>query len=344
MKIALTADPELAVPPKFYGGIERMVDMIATGLNDRGHEVVLFANRHSNPPVRLLPWPGESSSSFQDTFNNARMLSREIGKGGFDVVHSFSRIAYLTPILRKPIPKIMSYQREITRRTVRLGITLAGKSLTFTALGQAMLNRTRPPGDWRIIPNGVPLERYRFQASVGPDAPLMFLGRIESIKGTHIAIEVAQKTGLALVIAGNIEPEHQHYFDKQVRPHLSDKITFVGPIADEHKNDLLGRARALLMPILWEEPFGIVMAEAMACGAPVLTFDHGAGPEVVEHGKTGYVCRTTQDMIDAVRRIDVLDRSLCRSRVEELYSSDAVVSKYEALYDEVVAKAGQRLS
>jgi glycosyltransferase involved in cell wall biosynthesis len=332
VKVALTADPELAVPPKLYGGIERMVDMIATGLSRRGHDVVVFANAESQPSVRLAPWPGKSSSSLGDTVRNARMLAQEIRVGGFDIVHSFSRIAYLTPILGKPIPKIMSYQREITLRTVKLGLALARGSLSFTALGEAMLTRSRPPGDWSVIPNGVPLEKYTFRAAVAEDAPLVFLGRIEEIKGTHTAVEVAQRTGSALIIAGNIEPQHQQYFDQRVRPYLNDKITFVGPIDDVRKNEILGSARALLMPITWQEPFGIVMAEAMACGTPVLTLDYGAGPEVVQHGKTGFVCKSTQDMIDAVQNIGALDRQLSRARVENHYSDHAVVSQYEELY------------
>ena len=332
MKIALTADPELPVPPKLYGGIERMVDMIATGLSRRGHDVVVFANAESEPSVRLAPWPGRSSSSLRDTVRNAAMLAREIGSGGFDLVHSFSRIAYLTPILGRPIPKIMSYQREITLRTVRLGLALARGSLSFTALGEAMIRRSQPPGDWSVIPNGVPLEKYVFRGDVANDAPLVFLGRIEEIKGTHTAIDVAQRTGSALVIAGNVEPQHQAYFDARVRPHLSDQIRFVGPVDDVRKNEILGHARAFLMPITWQEPFGIVMAEAMACGTPVLTFDYGAGPEVVAHGKTGFVCKSAADMVEAVGKINMLDRRDSRARVEEHYSDAAVVSQYEALY------------
>jgi glycosyltransferase involved in cell wall biosynthesis len=338
MKVALTADPEIPVPPEFYGGIERIVDLLAAGLSDRGHEVTVFAHPASQPKAELCGWPGARSGSPADVIRNARKLAIETRRRQFDVVHSFSRIAYLTPILAAAVPKIMSYQREITRRAVSLGLRLSGGSLSFTAVGQAMIDRARPPGHWTVVPNGVPLERFDCNDFVSEQAPLVFLGRVEPIKGAHTAIEVARRTGVSLVIAGNIEPQHQAYFDARIKPQLCDAIRFVGPVDDRSKNTLLGGARAFLMPIQWDEPFGIVMIEAMACGTPVIALDRGAAREVIDHGRTGFVCGSIEDMVDAVARAPELDRRACRREVSLRFSADAIVSQYEALYRQAIVR------
>jgi glycosyltransferase involved in cell wall biosynthesis len=338
VRIALTADPELPVPPKRYGGIERIVDFLAHGLARRGHEVTLFAHPDSASAGRLVAWPGRRSGSVTDTTQNALTLAREAAAGRFDLVHSFSRIAYMLPILGAPIPKLMTYQREISLRSVRLGQRLSGGSLWFSAISHQMMAPVRHIGVWRMVYNGAPLSRYDFRADPGPDAPLVFLGRIEAIKGPHLAIEIARRTGLPLVIAGNVPPEHQAWFEAEVKPHIDGaRVRYVGPVDDAEKNDLLGGARALLMPILWDEPFGIVMAEAMACGAPVIAMARGAAPEVVEDGVTGFVAHDVKGLAAAVSRLGSIDRRACRARAERLFSDDAVVEGYLAVYDEMLA-------
>jgi glycosyltransferase involved in cell wall biosynthesis len=170
-------------------------------------------------------------------------------------------------------------------------------------------------------------------------APLVFLGRIARIKGTHAAVDVAQRSGRRLVIAGNVPEDQQVFFREEIEPYLDDEqIRYVGPVDDEEKNDLLGRAAAFLMPIEWEEPFGIVMAEAMACGTPVIGTRHGAVPEVVKEGVTGFVGDTTDDLVEAVGKIDALDRRATRERCERFFSDRAVVDGYESLYEERVAQ------
>ncbi|MEM9028959.1 MAG: glycosyltransferase family 4 protein [Pseudomonadota bacterium] len=334
MKIALTADPDLLVPPKHYGGIERIVDMLARGLVARGHEVVLFAHRDSSGEGRrLIPWPGMASHDVGDTVKNAGCLTSEVMRGGFDVVHSFSRIAYLAPILPLSIPKIMTYQREISRRSVRWGHTLSRGTLSFTAISEWMMRDVRGIGQWALVPNGVPLDIYNFSQNVEPDAPLVFLGRIEEIKGPHLAIEIAKRTGRRLIIAGNIPPEKKDWVDANVLPHVDGtQIRYTGTVDDAQKNELLGSASAFLMPILWEEPFGIVMAEAMACGVPVLGLRRGAVPEVVQDGVTGFVRDTVDELVAATLQLDSLDRGKCRVRVETQYSADAVVDGYLSVY------------
>lgn len=335
LKIALTADPDLPVPPLLYGGIERIIDMLARSLVDRGHEVSLFAHPDSSSAGRLYAWPGASSRSKMDSIRNTLALGRAVASGNYDIVHSFSRIAYLAPILPLDLPKIMSYQREISPRTVGLGHALSRGSLSFTAISDWMMKPVRHTGRWDMIPNGVPLDRYDFRAEVAPDAPLVFLGRIEEIKGPHLAIEIARRTGRKLIIAGNIPDEKRAWVEAHVLPHIDGaQIRLIGPVDDTQKNKLLGQAAGFLMPIVWEEPFGIVMAEALACGTPILGLRRGAVPEVVEDGFTGFVRDGLDDLVRAVEGLPMLDRRACRERVERLYSDKAVADAYEALYRE----------
>jgi glycosyltransferase involved in cell wall biosynthesis len=343
VRIALTADPEIPVPPVHYGGIERVIDMLARGLVARGHDVTIFANPDSVTVGRFVPWCGRSSRSTIDTARNSAMLARQVLAGRFDLLHSFSRIAYLTPILPLRIPKLMTYQREISRRSVRLGNSLSLGTLWFSAVSRAMMHDVADLGTWRLVFNGVPLSRYEFRPQTDATAPLVFLGRVEEIKGPHLAIEIARRSRMPLVIAGNIPADHRSWYESRIAPHVDGKnVAYIGPVDDAQKNELLGRARALLMPILWEEPFGIVMVEAMACGTPVLSLSRGAAPEVVAHGVTGFISTDVDGLVVAAGRIDEIDRAACRTRVERLFSDAAVVEGYGAVYTEMVACRPQR--
>jgi glycosyltransferase involved in cell wall biosynthesis len=337
MKIALTADPELSVPPRLYGGIERIIDMLAKGLAARGHQVTLFAHPHSHSAGSLVPWPGRNSRSHADTARNAAALARHVLAGGFDVVHSFSRLGYLLPILPMPVPKIMSYQRAISPRTTRLAHRLSRGTLAFTAISDWMIAPVRHIGPWHMVPNGVSLETYTFRPDVAADAPLVFLGRIEEIKGPHLAIEIARRTGHRLVIAGNIPPEKQEWAEAMVLPHVDgQQIIYIGAVDDVQKNELLGQALAFVMPILWEEPFGIVMAEALACGTPVIGLRRGAVPEVVEDGVTGFVRESIDELVALMPEVGRLSRVACREAVEQRFSSERVVEAYIDVYRAVL--------
>jgi glycosyltransferase involved in cell wall biosynthesis len=341
LRIAITVDPEIPVPPVLYGGIERVVDMLARGLVERGHVVTLFAHRDSRSVGRLIAWPGRSSVSKADTVCNAGLLARHVFGGQFDLVHSFSRVAYMLPILPLSIPKLMTYQRTITRRSVVLGHLLSRGSLHFSAISRFMIRQVQDIGFWHIVSNGVPLATYAFRSAVAENAPLVFLGRIEEIKGPHVAIEVARRAGLPLVIAGNIPLEHRGWFDLHIAPHVDgDLVRYIGPVDDAQKSALLGSARAFLMPVLWEEPFGIVMAEAMACGTPVIGMRRGSVPEVIEDGVTGFVADTVDELVAAVARVGAIDRWAVRDRATRFYSDKAVVEGYIEVYEAMMA--GQR--
>lgn len=338
MHIALTADPVLPVPPLHYGGIERIIDMLAKGLIARNHTVTLFAHPDSVSPAGLVSWPGSTCESIRHSAANSLTLMREVQNRDIDIIHSFSRIAYLLPLIPKVIPKLMSYQRPISRRSVHLANLLARGSLEFSAISSWMIRPVQDIGRWHMVPNGVDLATYPFKASVALNAPLMFLGRLEQIKGPHLAIELAQRLNQPLIIAGNIPQEHQSWFDEMVSPHLNEMIRYVGPVNDQQKAALLGQSRALLMPILWDEPFGIVMAEALACGTPVLGLRRGAVPEVVEHGVSGFVVDDLDELMAAVAAIPSLERSACRARVQQYFSESAVTEGYLSVYRSLLCR------
>jgi len=333
----MTVDPEIPVPPLHYGGIERIVDMLICGLAERGHQIHLFAHPQSKTPAKLIPYRGRHSGSLKDTLINALQIKDYIKTiGGVDIIHSFSRLAYLLFLLKSPIPKIQSYQRYITARSVYLGTLLAGRTLSFTACSRYCAGTADfAVGRWVIIPNGVSIDKYQFVPSVVSDAPLVFLGRIEKIKGVHTAIEVAKRTGRPLIIAGNhaSSGKEYEYYAEEILPSCDGKlIRYVGAVDDIQKNELLGKALALIFPIEWDEPFGIVMVEALACGTPVVAFGKGAVPEIIKHKVTGFICNSINEMMEAIRQISYIKRSNCRTDTEERFSDRVIIEEYEDLY------------
>ena len=342
MRIAITADPYIPVPPELYGGIERVVALLVEGLVANGHDVVLLGHPESNTEARLVPYGAPPHTGQVDRarelFQVGTWLWRH--RHELDVVHSFGRLAALLPILAPTrLVKIQSYQRAIPWRGVRHAVRLARQSLSFTACSTAMY-KNPIAGEWHTVYNCVDVDRYNFVPRVPDSAPLMFLGRIESIKGTHEAIQIALRSDRDLVVAGNRVDEDGGYFEDKVEPFIDGRqIRYVGPVDDEAKNELLGRAGAFLMPIGWEEPFGIVMAEALACGTPVIGFARGSVPEVVREGETGFVVRNVAEAVDAVERIGSLSREAARRDAEERFSSKAIVRAYLELYDAQLAAA-----
>jgi glycosyltransferase involved in cell wall biosynthesis len=340
MRILLTTDPELRVPPELYGGIERIVAFLARGLVARGHHVTLFARADSEVPCEVVGWHGASSLSRVDTLRNLAQFTRyAVGVNEPYVIHSFARLAYLSPLLANRTPKIQSYQRYITPRSIRGGHALSRGTLTFTACSEKCARPVSHIGRWRVIHNGVDLDLFDYRPTVGPDAPLVFLGRIEPVKGTHHAIAIAKRSGRKLIIAGNV-PERGPEAD-YARAVLAqcdgDRIRYIGPVNDAQKNDWLGTAAAMLFPIEWEEPFGIVMAEALACGTPVLALARGSVAEVVRDGETGFSRTTVDELATCVERLDSISRAACRRDAEVRFSSDVIVDQYEGLYRERLA-------
>lgn len=347
LRIAITADPYVPVPPTLYGGIERIIHFLIEGLESRGHQVTLFA--HPDSHVDGVPVIGYGAPPH----TGARCRGLELWqlassvwarRRQFDVIHSFGRLAALAPVLPiRSIPKIQSYQRPVPWAGVRRAMRLGGDSICFTACS-ASLYRTsgeRPAaGRWRTVFNGVDVRKYRATDRVAEDAPLVYLGKVEPMKGVHVAIEIAERTGRRLVIAGNqvtSGPDRQYFADR-IAPALDGvRVRYVGPVDDEQKNGLLGTAAALLFPTFYDEAFGIVMAESMACGTPVIGFANGGVPEVVRHGVNGFLCRDADEAVAAVPRLASIDRAAVRRDCEERFDAPVIVSQYDALYREVVS-------
>lgn len=335
LRILLTVDPEIPVPPTDYGGIERIVAMVENRLVAHGHEVFLLAHPDSRPRGTLIACRGGVSRSRVDTLSHMRQVWATCAAKKIEVVHSFGRLAYLLPILRWPILKVQSYQREVTRRSVVWGRRLSRGTLLFTACSAHCALSAGDGGEWHVIFNGAPRDVFTATERVAPDAPLVFLGRLERVKGPHTAIRVARASGRRLVLAGNVpsDPPAQTFFENEILPHIDgDWVSYVGPVNDGQKNALLGRAAAFLMPVEWDEPFGIVMAEALACGTPVLGFPRGAVPEVVRHGVNGFLCSGVDDMVGAVAKVASISRVECRNDFEARFSDAVLVDQYESLY------------
>lgn len=340
MRILLAADPMIPVPPAGYGGIERIVDGLARALSERGHTVGLLAKAGSTCSVdSFRAWPGANVRSRWHTARNLLAVTRAVREFRPDVVHSFARLSYLLGILPTRTAKIMSYQRHISPGQTRLAQRLARRgTLRFTGCSEFIATQgRRDGGEWHAIPNFVEPARIPFAPTVADDAPLLFLSRIESIKGPDLAIEIARRTGRRLVLAGNRASSGPEavFFEQQIAPHLGrDGIEWVGEVGDTRKWDLLTRAAALLVPIRWDEPFGIVFAEALATGTPILSCPRGALPEIVRPGVTGLLFAENDASagVAAVARVSELDRAACRQDAESRFSVASCTDRYLAIY------------
>ena len=277
--------------------------------------------------------------------SNALALRRAVVAFKPDVLHSFSRLAYLFPWLMSRLPKVMSYQRHTGGRQTALAARLGGQSLRFTGCSEFICAQgRRAGGTWQAIHNFVDMKKYTFVPSVAPDAPLVFLGRIESIKGADLAIAIARTSGHRLVLAGNHAQDgtERDFWDRKIAPQLGHGgIEWIGEVDDAAKNTLLGTAAALLVPVQWDEPFGIVFVEALACGTPVIACPRGALSEIVRHSIDGFLVSGSAEACEAVGRLHTLSRAACRQRVEHNFSVNVIAAKYEQLYMEMSRPALQ---
>lgn len=338
MKILIVMDPGILVPPKGYGGIERLIEIFAREYLNLGHKVHLLVTENSYVEgcvvhkLGLEGFPPKKLDSIKAIGVAWRFLWTN--RNEFDLVHNFGRLAYLLPILNHPVGKIMTYEREITRRNIQWVNKLPKKNLAFTGCSADLVARANVPGHWFAVHNAIDFKQYDLREDLAVDAPLMFLGRIEEVKGCHTAIKVAKATNNKLIIAGNISPlkEEQEYYRREVEPFIDGKeIIYVGQVDDKQKNEFLGKSKALLFPIEWNEPFGIVMIEAMACGTPVIGFNKGSVDEVVEEGVTGFKVTGIQEMIEAINKIQEISRQGCRSFAEAKFGAPVIAKQYLSL-------------
>ncbi|WP_038533735.1 glycosyltransferase [Formosa agariphila] len=338
MKILIAVDPEIPVPPLLYGGVERLVDGLIKAYLKYNHEVILVAHEDSKALcTKMYAWPAKHSRGKMNVLLNTKRLFSVVSKENPDIIHSFARLLYLFPVMKfKNIPMVMTYGREISEKTTSLGYKLAGNKLKFTACGAHMLKNLQNKEPFVPIHNFTETDYYVPDYNLETEY-LFFLGRIEDIKGTKEAIEVALKTNQKLIIAGNIQPGHDEYFETEIKPYLSNQlIEYVGPVNDEQKLNYLQKASAFLFPIKWEEPFGIVMAEAMACGVPVIGFRRGSVPEVVKDEDTGFIVDNVEQMVEAVKKIDSIDRRKVRQDCVNRFSLDFISNQYLSLFDSML--------
>jgi glycosyltransferase involved in cell wall biosynthesis len=264
----------------------------------------------------------------------------------FDAVFSWGRLAALAPILPdRRLPKIQRYCRnEVPWKGVQRAVRIAGPSISFAGASASVYDELPRQngcgGRWSTLYDAIDTSAYDLVPSVAADAPLVFLGRLERVKGPHTAIAIAGRAGRSLVLAGNhatTGPEAE-YFEREIRPHIDGRrVQYLGPVDDAAKNRLLGRAAALLFPIEWKEAFGIVMAEAMACGTPVIGFPRGSVPEVITDGVTGFVCRDVDAAAEAAGRLAAIDRARVRAECEARFSDRVLVDRMLVLIADAMA-------
>ena len=338
MRVLLVMDPFIKVPPDHYGGIERVVADLGNGLARRGHDITLWAAPGSRLDGRVEPFGREGEwTRWSNARNFATLATRFIGAmNRFDVIHNFGRLAYLTPVLARDVAKVQTYMRTVNPANMITAQRLGARRLHYPAVSAAIRDTARGGGDWSVIYNCAVPERYPFVGDTDPAAaPLVFLGRLDRCKGAHHAIEVARRLQRRLIIAGNVSPlaHEQTYFEQELKPRIDGRlITYVGPVDDAQKRALLGEAAAMLMPIEWEEPFPVVLPESMLCGTPLIAFRRGGVPEGIEHGRTGFLCDTVDEMAQLVRCLPTLDRAAVRAEAVRRFSDAAVIGEYERLY------------
>jgi glycosyltransferase involved in cell wall biosynthesis len=339
MKIAQIAPLYESVPPKLYGGTERVVSYLTEALVDLGHDITLFASGDSITKARLravchrsLRLDEHSVDTVADHVYLVERVAQE--SAAFDFVHS--HIDYLAyPLFRRmqtphvttlhgrlDIPNLVTLYREFS------DIPLVSIS-----------NYQRLPLSWACwqatIYHGLPENLYTFRE--GPGEYLAFMGRICPEKGVEAAIEIATRAGMPLKIAAKVDKVDEQYFASVVKPLLDGRsVEYVGEINEPQKNEFLGKAVALLFPIDWPEPFGLVMIEAMACGTPIIASVRGSVPEIMEEGETGFVIKDLDGALRAVREVGGLDRRRCRQVFEERFTASRMAAEYLQLYQRLI--------
>ncbi len=340
MRVALVAPPFLPVPPQKYGGTELFIAQLAEGLKNSGVDVVVYTNGESTVGVetrwlyKTPQWPvsGEVYDNLKD-FNHASWAIHDAA-GDCDVihVHNVPALMFTRFVKGKFVYTIHHVHEEGLSE-----IYSFFPDVEYVTISDFQRRRESMPR-MRSIHHGIDLSLYRLQTKKRDY--LSFLGRIAPIKGTHIAIEVAKKSGIPLKIAGEVQPIFQDYFDSMIKPHIDGKlIEYVGEVDLAAKNELLGNSLAMLFPIQWDEPFGLVMIEAMACGTPVLALPGGSVEEVVRNGISGFVCRTPEEMAQQSRNLRATFKpAAVRQYCQQYFSVERMVGDYTALYDEVASE------
>lgn len=345
MKIGIISPVWFPVPPEGYGGTERVVSLLADGLVDAGHDVTLFASGDSETRADLeAVFPSAPSEWIGHTWWELRHAVHAIARSDdFDVVNDHTGLLGLALGGLVGVPFCHTVHGPLTGAPGRVyeQVCALAPNAKLISISESQ-RRPQPDLPWIAnCPNAIDLSVYPFRRKPGGDY-LLFLGRMSPDKGAHRAVAVALETGLPLKIAAKCrEPLEQRYFDELVRPHLGNSIEYVGEVGHADKVELLMGARALVNPIDWEEPFGLVVVEAMACGTPVISTRRGAIPELVEHGRTGVLVDSYREMErpEVLELADSLDPRELRREVELRFSQERMVADYLAAYEATIESA-----
>ena len=343
----MLAPPWIAVPPPGYGGIETVISLLCQGLVEEGHRVTLFAAPGSDSPadVRTLleeTHPDEINSTLYEADHVAMAFAaveRAHEQGDpYDVLHDHTGFTALAMADRFPVPVVHTVHGPFTDETTAFYSRHARKAFI---VGISRHQLSQGPGeipDATVIPN--PIDVGAFPYREDKEDFLLWIGRMAPVKGAHRAIDAARRAGMPLVLAGPVQPGQEEFFESEVEPHIDgETVSYVGETGGHEKADLFSRARGMLMPIRWDEPFGMVMVEAMACGTPVIAFEEGAAPEIVVDGSTGFVVDDEQEMADAIGRLDEISPERCREHVAERYDVPTVARAYAGAYREAAGLA-----
>ena len=332
MNILMVADSKLPVPPEKYGGAERIMAHIADGCAEAGHSVTLMGHRSSHIDGRVIAygWAGQNPKLKRGLIKLIffTLFERELMRRP-DVIIANCRIDYLLRLKGRPFPLLYRFDNPITADQEAVLRDLKLAKMRIVALTRSHAAPLKNTNDLSIIDNCVDVERLTFSPDYA-EGYLAFLGRLTRNKGVDIAIRAARRTGLPLRIAGNVSDEDggREFFETEVRPQLDDQIRWIGEITDAEKSAFLGNARALLVPIQWEEPFGIVVPEALACGTPVIASPRGSMPELIRQGENGLLATTDDEFSQAIAQIPALSRAACRADAKKRFSRKVVVDQY----------------
>ncbi len=348
--LALLAPPWIPIPPPAYGGIEQVVRLLSAGLVEAGHRVTLFAPPGSESPADVHSpleeaHPNEIQFSMWEVEHVARSfdaIDAAAADGDpFDVVHDHTGFAALAMANRLGTPLVHTLHGPFEPDLFRF-YDCHGDKGQLVAISAAQ--RDDAPEHLRddivVIPNPLAVEEWPFAGD--PGEYLLWIGRMNDDKGPQRAIAAARAADVPLVLAGPIPRGHEEFFAREVEPQIDDDLVrYTGEVGEEGKRELYTGARALLMPIRWAEPFGMVMVEAMACGTPVIAFPEGSAAEVMIDGETGFLVEDEDAMARAVGRLGEIDRERCRASVRERFDVPSIVARYERVYDRARQRRGR---
>ena len=338
MRVGIVAPPWAPVPPPLYGGIEQAIDGLARGFQAAGHDVVMFTTGDSTSPVERR-WLLEASEGWRMGYTVPELrhvMAAYEQLDDVDLIHDHSVLGpvYAERFLDKKVVTTIHgpFNDELTDIYRRIA-----DRVPIIAISNAQRAVVPDLPIARVIHHGI--DASGFPKGDGSGGYCLFLGRMNPDKGAQRAAVAARKAGVPLVMAGKCrEPWEHQFFDQEIAPYLSDDIRYVGEVPHEEKVRLLANASCTLFPIRWNEPFGLVMVESLACGTPVLAFKEGAAPEVIEHGRTGFLCEDESDMADFITAAGDLDRADCRAAVEGYFSMERCVGEHLELFAELLGR------